>query len=178
MNQTAKISEYEGQALDFLQDTGTTLTVVSLYTGPHFDTDTDERDIYQFTLTNEHGSYSAKFGDSLNNTKMRQMLKRKSPLSYKEDYSFCRVHKINVSSAGYIQTRKQPEVPSNYDILACLDSYAPDTFADFCSEYGYDDQPLSSHDSVMKTFLAVREQTAGLNKLFNQEQLQQLAEIA
>ena len=65
------MNEYTQQAEQFLIDTETTLNIVYLYTGQYFKDDTDSRDIYQFTLTNKRGSYRAKFGDSIHNTKRR-----------------------------------------------------------------------------------------------------------
>ena len=140
MQTQPKISEYDQQALDFLESTGTSFDIQYLYTGTYFEGDTEERDIYQFTLKNDKGAYSSKFGDSIYNT-------------------------------------KQGMKPSAYDVLACLETYCPDTFEDFCDEYGYQDRPLSEHDSVMRIYLNVREQAQALRKLFSPEQLEQLADI-
>jgi len=171
------ISEYDQQAIDFLESTGTTLTVTFLYTGEYFPSEKDKRDIYQFTLTNDKGSYSAKFGDSLNNTQFNAYATRSKPLDYKSDWNFCKANKIHVSASGYIRPQKR-RTPSAYDILACLDAYCPDSFEDFCEEYGYNELPLSEHDNTMRTYLNVKEQAAGLNKLFDADQLEQLTEIS
>ena len=136
MKTAHKISDYDQQAIDFLEATGTTLKIDYLYTGRYFHNDTDKRDIYQFTLTNSRGTYSAKFGDSLNNTKFNAFVTRKLSLNYKEEYDFCKANKIRVSAGGYITRQKRRE-PGAYDILSCLDTYCQDTFEDFCAEYGY-----------------------------------------
>ena len=63
--------------------------------------------------------------------------------------------------------------PTNYDILACLEVYCPDTFEGFCSEYGYD----TDSRSALNVFEAVQEQAAELNDLFSSEELEKLSEI-
>ena len=171
-----KISEYDQQAIDFLESTGTELKVQYLYTGTYFADDTEERDIYSFTLTNERGSYSAKFGDSLQNTLIRQYKSGEKFLDYKQDWDFCKRHKIRVSPGGYIYKQKTDK-PSAYDILAFLDHYCPDTFNAFCDDYGYSDSPLTDHDKVMSIYLSVREQVRGLKNIFTESELEQLAEI-
>jgi len=179
MKAQAKIlNDYEQSAIDFLESTGTTLKIDYLYTGTYFPSDTDERDIYQFTLTNERGSYSAKFGDSLNNTKIRQFKSGLHKLNYKQDYDFCKANGIKVSASGHVHKYRKQVKPGAYDILTCIDSYCPDTFEEFCSDYGYSDQPPTDHDNIMRIFLSVREQSTGLRKLFTDSELEQLAEIA
>lgn len=174
-----KITEYDQQAIDFLESTGTKLDIKYLYTGSYFPDDTDQRDIYQFTLTNDKGSYSAQFGDSLNNTKLNHFRTTKRTCDYKEDYAFCKANKIPVSASGRIMVSAQKRVnPSAYDILACLDSYVPDTFEEFCSEYGYNEQPLSDHNKVMSIYLKCKEQASGLKAIFSESELYQLTEIA
>ena len=177
MKTQAKITEYDQRAIDFLESTGTSLDIVYLYTGTYFPNDTDDRDIYQFTLTNARGSYSSKFGDSLNNTKIRELKTVKRRCDYKQDYDFCKRNGIKVSQSGHVLHSRKPSKPGAYDILACMDSYYPYTFEEFCSDYGYSDQPLTEYDSVMHTFLAVREQSKGLRAMFSDSELDQLAEI-
>jgi hypothetical protein len=178
MNTQAKISGYDQQAIDFLDSTGTEFKIEYLYTGKYFPDDTEKRDIYQFTLTNARGSYSDKFGDSIQNTEDRAFMMQ-GRCNYKEDYSRAKRVGIRVSGAGtFVPYRgKRLPKPSAYSILACLDTYVPDTFKEFCEEYGYNEKPLSEHDTVMRTFLAVREQLEGLRRIFTADQLEQLAEI-
>jgi hypothetical protein len=48
---------------------------------------------------------------------------------------------------GSINDRKKGEDPTEYDILACVsgDINCPDTFEDFCSEYGYDEDSRKAY---------------------------------
>jgi len=77
------MNEYEKQAEQFLTDTGTIFDIRYLRTGPYFRDDKESRDIYQFTLSNTRGSYSAQFGDSLQSTMDRARYNdHKSPTAY------------------------------------------------------------------------------------------------
>lgn len=60
-------SEYQKQANDFLQETGTNFKAVYLKHDYHFVGDKDRRNIYQITLSNDRGRYSFKFGQSIAN---------------------------------------------------------------------------------------------------------------
>jgi len=134
------MNNYDKQAANFLRSTGTRLTIEFLRKGRYFDTDKEERNIYQFTLTNSAGGYSSTFGSS-----------------------------INATAKG--------TKPRAYDILACLDANDPGTFDEFCREFGYDDQPLSTYPTVMKTYEAVKAQAEALRVMFTDEQLAALADI-
>ena len=68
---------------------------------------------------------------------------------------------------------KKEAIPSEYDILACLCTYMPDTFEDFCSEFGYDNDSMSA----LKTYLACQKQYSQICKIFTKEQVGKLAEI-
>jgi hypothetical protein len=48
-------------------------------------------------------------------------------------------HPISFSFWGSIADKRAGEHPTAYDVLACIshDTYCPDTFDEFCAEYGY-----------------------------------------
>lgn len=54
------------------------------------------------------------------------------------------------------------EVPNEYDVLACLDFNVPESFEDFCDEFGYDPDPIKAQ----KTWKACLVQSRSLNKVF------------
>ena len=64
--------------------------------------------------------------------------------------------------------------PCVYDVLACIDSSCPETFKEFCSEYGYDTDSILTE----KTFRAAQDQVKGLMSLFNDKEMKMLREIA
>lgn len=68
----------------------------------------------------------------------------------------------------------QPEQPTAYDILACLQWYEVGTFEDFCSEFGYDTDSRKAE----ATWIAVADQYRNLCRVFpSQEHRDTLAEI-
>lgn len=167
------MNDYTKQAEQFLADTGTEFSIVYLYTGQHFDDDKESRDVYQFTLKNKRGIYSAKFGNSINNTEARALFSeygKRTPIvggwSKPSELKKAMKHKRILEDKSYLP-------PSAYDILACLTKYDPGTFKNFCAEYGYDTDSIKAQ----KVYFAVQNEWDGVRKLFNPEQLEQLAEI-
>lgn len=55
--------------------------------------------------------------------------------------------------------------PTAYDVIACLPWYDPGTFANFCSEYGYDEDSRKAE----QTYRAVKAQAANLARIFPSE---------
>lgn len=64
--------------------------------------------------------------------------------------------------------------PCAYNVLACIDGCCPETFKEFCSDYGYGEDSIKGE----KTFRAVQDQVKGLMSLFSDKELEILAEIA
>ena len=62
--------------------------------------------------------------------------------------------------------------PTMYDILTCLTKYNPETFEDFCGEYGYNTDSINA----LNTYKAVKREFNGVNRLFN-DILEELQEI-
>jgi len=62
--------------------------------------------------------------------------------------------------------------PTMYDILTCLTKYDPETFENFCGEYGYNTDSIKA----LKTYKAVQREFKGVNRLFS-DILEQLQEI-
>lgn len=67
--------------------------------------------------------------------------------------------------------------PTPYDILACLTTYEVGTFDDFCSEFGYNEKPLSEYPKVKKIYDKVCSEVKNLNILYSEKELEQLQEI-
>jgi len=65
--------------------------------------------------------------------------------------------------------------PTAYDVLACISSVAtcPDTFRDFCADYGYDNDSLTA----LRTFKRCRAFAKRMRAFFTDQELEQLAEI-
>jgi len=63
--------------------------------------------------------------------------------------------------------------PTAYDLLETLTKYDPNSFEDFCSEFGYDTDSRKAY----KTYLAVCKEWGKVNRFFNSEELEQLQDI-
>lgn len=161
------MSEYEKQAQDFLESTGTTLTVEYQYTGPYFPGEKGSRDVYQFTLRNASGEYSARFGDSTHNTE-RRAFARRGPY----DLTSREAKRLGLTTFAKLKEARNHK-PSAYDILACLSGHEPGTFRDFCDNYGYDTDSIKA----LEVYKAVQTEWEGVCRLFTAEQLEQLAEV-
>jgi hypothetical protein len=62
--------------------------------------------------------------------------------------------------------------PTAYDVLACLTKYDPDDFANFCADYGYDEDSRKAE----KIYKAVLKEWAGVERLFS-DVIEELQEI-
>lgn len=168
-------TDYNKQATDFLQATGTTLQVVE--TVPQipaqWDSSHNDRHIsYSVTLKNKNHSYTFNFWGSendynttrleRNSTELRKVLKENGQL-----FSSCATNEQIKKKLHDIVT------PTAYDILACLSPMYEDTFEDFCSAFGYDTDSRTAEDTYKRCI----EQDRQLHKLFTHEELEQLAEI-
>lgn len=68
-------------------------------------------------------------------------------------------------------------IPTEYDVLSCLQKYPLDTFDDFCSEFGYNEQPLSNYPKVKKIYNGCKKEYSNICKLWNIKEIEQLQEI-
>lgn len=70
---------------------------------------------------------------------------------------------------------KNPIAPSEYDILACIssDAYCPETFEDFCGEYGYEADSIKA----LQTFRRADRFAKRLRAFFTEAELSELSEI-
>lgn len=64
-----------------------------------------------------------------------------------------------------------------YSVLACMSHYTPESFDDFCSEFGYEFKNESEYIKAKSTHMACLDEQKNLRKLFNEDQLEKLMEI-
>jgi len=62
--------------------------------------------------------------------------------------------------------------PTMYDVLTCLTKYDPETFENFCSEYGYDEDSRTAE----RTYKAVCKEYEAVDRLFS-DVMEELQEI-
>ena len=70
-------------------------------------------------------------------------------------------------------TGKGDNPPTAYDVLASITKYDVGSFEDFCSEFGYDTDSRKAY----KIYKAVLREWKNVEKLWSEEELEQLREI-
>jgi len=66
------------------------------------------------------------------------------------------------------------KAPTAYDVLACMTKYDPGTFENFCDDFGYDTDSRRAE----KTYRAVLDEFKNIQTLFNDSELEEMAEIS
>jgi hypothetical protein len=155
MDHTMETTTYEQQAADFMTKTGATMKAELLGNMPHFDDAEEARDVYQITLTRGKQAYSFRFGQSIAD----------SGTSVNRNRNGKTIHDRKLI------TRKRI-IPTEYDILAAVQKYDVGTFADFCSDFGYDEDSRKAE----KIYFAVQKEWAGIERVFG-DVIEELREI-
>jgi len=179
-------TNYQKQATDFLTKTGTTFKTEFIKNDYHFVGDTEKRDIYKITLSRGQRVYSFNFGQSINNSGIKIRLRTSGRItqSYAILPEFMTKGKFDIVKfkRWYHSTKYQlaniDEVmegiaPSEYDVLTCITKYNPDTFENFCYEFGYD----TDSKKAEKTYNAVCDEYKNVCALFSDTELSELQEI-
>lgn len=179
-------NDYEAQAQDFLNKTGTEFKVEFLRHDLYFRDDKHKRDIYEITLTRGERSYSFEFGQSLNKSFCKKEFAKADFGQRKEIYNHLKANLwVKVSSedlnklyAGHVPLdklgRKELRIaPTPYDVLACLDAYQYESFEDFCGCMGYDKDSISA----LEIYNAIKEQVTQLERLYSEEEIALLHDI-
>jgi len=182
--------DYERQAKDFLAKTGTEFKAEFVEYGKHFDDDKENRDIYNITLARGERKFTFRFSQSTNDSGFKLILdSTKKEVRYTwqdevikkarndlKEFRKLASHKMGGEGAvGVLKgfNIKEPITPTPYDVLACLTKSEPGSFEDFCGDFGYDVDSRRAE----KTYEAVKKEYDELCKLFNESEMQELAEI-
>ena len=168
------MNEYVKQAKDFLNKANAKCEIV--YGGISRNEtwkETAKRNWYDVTITTSRGKMSYIFWDSINNTEISQMtleeyVEKKLKRRY-SDFSYDERKKAERE----LKKLKTEAVPSEYDVLACLEKYDVGTFEDFCSEFGYDEDSRTAE----RIYIAVIKEYKDLTRIFTEEQMEELSEI-
>ena len=168
------MNEYIKQATEFLQKTYAEMKIeyVGLAVNKEWK-EKEKRCLYEITLTSPRGSMTFDFWDSIRDTEIKTMtLEVYAEKRYRRPLSNLSYSEKNQAQKE-LAAEKKAAVPSVYDVLACLTKYDPGTFADFCSEYGYDEDSRTAE----RVYFAVQKEYTQLARLFTPEQMEELAEI-
>lgn len=174
------MQDYLKQANDFLEATNTEMAVSFLMNDFYFAGDKEPRDIYQVTIKRGGRKISFRFGQSLAESEFYYTMgKQKRPigrdkLEWNKSQLLTFIRMDNRSSfVEKLDTIHRPEPPTAYDVLACLTKYDPGTFEDFCSDFGYD----TDSRTAKKTYKAVKKEWANVQTIWDDSEIEQLAEI-
>lgn len=182
-------SEYREQGAMFLSETNTTLEVIEAVpqTSPLWGKEGEKHGIkYSVTLKNARGSYTFDFWGSIHDANMLALAEKVKGYGKTSSPEFFKIADFYKEKTGrilpavWMSLNKLTEktrtliTPDAYDMLNCLQPMSADTFEDFCSEYGYDEDSRSAE----KTFNAILSQDRAMRKLFTSEELEALNEIA
>ena len=169
------MTDYQAQAKQFLADCNATMEInfIGKEVPSHWLGETKPHNKYQFTITTPKGKYTSYFWDSLYNTKVSEVSERiYAQQKYKASYDCLRSHE-KAKARAELAKLKANAIPTEYDILACVEKYSYDSFSDFCAEFGYSTDSISARE----TFLACGEEYAGLRRIFTEEQMEKMREI-
>lgn len=90
----------------------------------------------------------------------------------------CRFEDLTTSERIKVRNRlaklSEDAVPTSYDVLSCLQKYDVGTFEDFCDEFGFD---TDSHRAE-KAYIGCIKEFKDLERIFTEDQLEELREIA
>lgn len=173
------MNNYEQQAADFLEKTGSNIEIKFLKYDKHFEDDKEPRDVYTVTLSRGSRSYTFNFGNSLNDSGFYYT---KGVKKYPIDRKYLNAPNLvsvikradwDFQNNGKSDTIHRPVEPTAYDILACLQKYEVGTFEDFCSNFGYDTDSRKAE----KIYKAVLNEYAQLCTLYTDAEMEQMQEI-
>lgn len=197
------MTDYNKQAEEFLIVTNTTLEVKEAIPQKATSWGKDDKDAhkhinYSVTLKNAKHSYTFDYWGSINDwekvektkeiffnvlsnksiNQLREYLKQyeivlDNSLIKMYGYTYTRKRDIDAVENAVLQAIKEKNMPTSYDILACLSPMYEDTFEDFCYSFGYDADSRTAEDTYKRCI----EQDRQLHKLFTHEELEQLSEI-
>ena len=166
-------NEYDKQALDFMSKTNTTITIKFVELRPYFDDATkDQRDVYIVVMRKMGREFRFAFGQSLARSGNYVLL----PGWKASDTCPACVNAVPRRNSHRYE-RRAKTAPTYYDILSSMDAQVHDSIDDFQTDYGYVINSVADYHRLVKTYNAVNEQANNLRLLYNDEELDQLADI-
>ena len=169
------MTEYQQKAVDFLKkaDASMEIRFLGLSNNPNWREPNVYRNTYDFKITTPRGFMTGTFYDSIHDTEISRMtVKDYAKSLYRAEYNVLRPHERNDCRLALKKAQEEAR-PNEYDILACLTKYDPETFEDFCSEFGYDEDSRSAE----QIYLACVKEYKQLTRIFTVAQMEELREI-
>lgn len=188
------LTNHKEQAEQFLRKTKVSFKAEYLKYDIHFEGDKNKRDIYQITLTRGERNFRFTFGQSINASGthwlygddkkgVARLVRSNNPKIITKALLILSLASFYEGSEGAVGQKiplchdwdKNPNFaePCAYDVLACLTKYDPETFADFCSNYGYEEDSRTAE----RIYKAVCEEYKGVCSIFTEKEMHELREI-
>ena len=164
------------QAEKFLLKTGVSFKAEFKKYDIHFPGDKNKRDIYQITLTRGKRNFVFSFGQSIQSS--GRFWKYGNPergcsMGYLSKAGYQWMKPVAIGQYGAWNKNPEFSEPRAYDVLTCLTKYDPGSFADFCSEFGYDEDSRTAD----RTYQAVCEEWKNVQTIWTDDEITELREI-
>lgn len=172
------MNEYVKQAKDFLAKANATMEIkfAGCYTNCGWDSG-NEHNCYHATIKTPRGEMKIEFWDSLHNTEICNTTDRQfAEKMYRAKYD-CLSSSEKNRAKKLLAEQKAKAVPTEYDILSCLEKYEVGGMDDFMAEFGYEIKSVKDMTNFINTYNAVVKEYNDLCRIFTDEQMEELREI-
>lgn len=170
------MGEYVKQAKDFLTSCNATMEIK--YTGlekPNWDD--KSHCAYDCTIKTPRGTMMVHFYDSWADTMYHIMnVKEWYEKTYNRYYSGL-LPTERMRYEKQFKIKKAEAVPTEYDILACLQKYDVGSMDDFMHEFGYEIKCVEDMTNFINTYNAVVKEYNDVRRCFTDEQIEAMQEI-
>jgi hypothetical protein len=99
------------------------------------------------------------------------------PRNIYECMLFNETGRYNFTFGDSISNTENNKTPDAYSVLACLGNFYPDSFDDFCSEFGYTFSSEKEYLKIKSIHMKCKEEEEAIINMFSEEELEQLQEI-
>lgn len=169
------MNEYVKQAKDFLASCDATMEII--YAGiekPNWD-DKPHR-TYDCTIKTPRGEMMVHFYDSIANTEVYMPFDKYYEKKYRRSYSALSYNE-KVRFQKELKSKRAEAIPTEYDILVCLQKYDVGNMDDFFSEFGYEIKCTKDMTNFINTYNAVVKEYNDICRCFTPEQIEAMQEI-
>lgn len=174
-------TNYEKQATDFLEKTGCKMTITYKENRKYFPEDKETRDVYEVKIERGSRAWGFEYGNSIKDSEFvavygRNRYKIPSEMrtkSYSEITLYVKRNLQSDFSSAKADHIIRPVAPSEYSILSCLTKYDPESFENFCNEFGYDEDSKTAE----RTYNAVVNEWQHVCMIWTDDEIEELQEI-
>jgi hypothetical protein len=162
-------SKYEKRASRLLRVMKIEFRAVFIFHGPFWEGDKESRNVWELILTRpavdrrNTKTFSFRFGQSIADS-FRDQWEGYNPQPWQ-------ANRPRKSRSDMIPTQRN--IPTSYDLLACITKNDPGTFSDFCGDMGLDTDSRKAE----KTYFAVQEEWEKVRAFFSAREIRAIQEV-